>query len=225
MTLVKAVQKNSQRSYESIETVSFSGQSKTTIYFGYSPLDVDLVPQLNEYYFDGFWMKPDSLRLKIKAYRGTEPDSIIKQVSQNAPLPNPFHFSYDASALGIDRSEEEDDEYVFWPLYPFALNADSLYDYTLENEIGFGENLIYMIRVEPRTSDFPAVIGTFLIDVFRQEVVGSDVTFNEATSLFEQVGRNEGTLARMLVTGTDNHQVKTEMQLLYGSYWLPMTME
>jgi len=222
-TLIGLIQNKSQQSYDSIHTVSFKGHSRTYIYFGYSPLEVNLVPVYDEYYFDGYWMKPDSLRLVIKALRSidSDSDSTKTTIMDDMPLPNPFHYIYDPSMLGFDREKED----KIWPLYPFAVGGDSIYDYRLENEIGFGENRIFIVRVEPSDPDMPAVVGTFMIDAHRQEIVGSDVRFNRATSVFVQAAKKEGRAFKLLVTGTDNHRIKTEKALLYSSYWLPLTME
>lgn len=256
-SIVRAVQKTSQQSYDAIHTVSFKGYSKTYAYFGYSPLEVDLIPFVEEYYFDGFWMKPDSLRMIVRALRSIEydADSVRNTITDGMPLPNPFHFIYDPSALGIDsdRNDHEDEgnddeikvgdtekgfaseieqekdgdeaDFVMWPLYPFAEGADSLYDYRLESEIGFGENRILIVHVNPKDPDMPAVIGSFMIDAYRYEVVGSDIVFNEAADIFVQARKREGWTFKLMVTGTNQHRVETEKALLYGSYWLPLTME
>ena len=223
-TLIRAVQENSQRSYDEINSVSFKGHSKTYLYFGYSPLEVDIVPYLNEYYFNGFWMKPDSLRMVVKALRDIDPDSSKMKIHDEMPLPNPFRFIYNPSALDIEQ-DDDDKDIVLWPIYPFAVDADSIYDYHLDHEIGFGENRIFVVHVKPKYPEKPAVIGTFMIDAYRHVVVGSDISFNEATSLFEQAAKQEGRLFRYFITGTNNHRIKTEKELLYGSYWLPTTME
>ena len=133
-TLIGLIQNKRQQSYDSIHSVSFKGHSRTYIYFGYSPLEVDLVPVYDEYYFDGYWMKPDSLRLVIRALRSidSDSDSMKTTIMENLPLPNPFHYIYDPSMLGFD-SEMKD---KIWPMYPFATGGDSIYDYRLENEIG-----------------------------------------------------------------------------------------
>gem|GEM_PF-1737417 len=220
---IRTVQENSQRSYDFIQTVAFKGYSKTFVYFGYSPLEVDLVPMYDEYYFDGFWMKPDSLRMVVKALRvyDSDADTAREEILKDIPLPNPFHFIYDPSSLNI-RSERD---VKIWPLYPFALGADSVYRYHREGEIGFGDNRILLVHVVPINPDTPGVVGTFMIDAHRCEVVGSDIRFNEAISLFRQAVKNQGRVSRLLLTGTDNHRIKTEKELLYASYWLPTTME
>ena len=219
------MQRKSQLSYDSIQTVSFKGYSKTYIYFGYSPLDVNIVPEMTEYYFDGFWMKPDSLRLIIKAFRSVQEDSMDQSLDQSFPLPNPFHFIYDPSALGIGQEADADSGDFSWPVYPFAQGADSLYTYRLENEIEFGDNRVFLIHVQPRYSTVPGVIGLFTVDALRHEVVASNFMLNEAASVFEQVADREGRLFRTFIKGTHNHRIVTEKELFYGSYWLPTTME
>ncbi|MFH1943314.1 MAG: DUF5686 family protein, partial [bacterium] len=223
--LIRAVQEKSRLSYEAIQAVSFKGHSKTYIYFGFSPLEVNIVPYMNEYYFDGLWIKPDSLRMIVRALRDVRPDSTRMRVNDDLPLPNPFHFIYDPSALGIHADSENKEKMVLWPLYPFAPGADSIYDYRLDHEIGFGENRIFAVQVTPKDKDIPAVAGNFFIDAYRHEVVGSDIALNEAASLFEQAAKQEGRLFRTFVTGSNNHRVKTQKELLYGSYWLPTSME
>ena len=227
--LIRSVQEKSQLSSQEIGSVSFRGHSKTYIYFGYSPLEVDLVPYLREYYFDGYWMKPDSLRMVIRAQRSVHPDSSeggfrMDVDDADIPLPNPFRFIYEPSLLGIDN-EDEGEDITLWPLYPFSVGADSIYSYHLEGEIGFGENRVFIVRVEPRNADTPAVFGTFHIDAYRHVVVGSDIAFNEATSIFEQAAKEEGRLARLFLSGTNPHRVITRKELFYSSHWLPATME
>lgn len=226
---IRTIQKNSQRSYDEIDTIFFKGHSKTYFYVGYSPMELDIVPLYDEYYFDGLWLKPDSLTLVIRALRHVEPDadSAAMSIMDDMPLPNPFHFRYDPSALGMEIEEEEDEEdnIEIWPLYPFAVGADSVYDYRLESEIGFGNNRIFIVSVTPKIPGIPAVTGNYKIDAIREEVVGSDIQFTEAASIFVQARKNAKFLARKLITGTDNHRLKTEKELLYANYWLPATME
>jgi hypothetical protein len=75
--LIKQVQQKAQHTYDEINSASFKGHSKTYIYFGANPLEINFVPVKNESYFDGFWMKPDSLRIVIKALHEAKPDSHI----------------------------------------------------------------------------------------------------------------------------------------------------
>ena len=201
-SLIKEVQINTQRSYDEINTVSFKGYSKTYIYFGYNPLQVKLIPLMQEYYLDGYWIKPDSLRLIVKAIRTVSPDSGDKNIEDIGPLPNPFRFTYDPSALGIKGERNQNGKQI-WPLYPFAKGADSLYKYEKESEVGFGENRVYAIKVEAKNSSIPAVNGIFHIDANRRVVVGSDYFFNSAASITEG-------------WGAENHHVKDKKILLYS---------
>jgi hypothetical protein len=184
---------------------------------------------MEDYYFDGFWMKPDSLRIIIKALRTVEPDTQKIHHEGFIPLPNPFQFTYDPSAFGIQKGSKDTTEANLWPLYPFAMGADSVYRYEKINEIGFGDNKVLTIKVTPTQSDIPAVSGKFMVDANKQEVVGSDVIFNEAASYTRASLSSEKKEKRKSFTfslgGSENHRVKTEKVLLYESYWLPTHVE
>ena len=224
-TLIKKVQQNSQRSYNEIDSVSFSGHSKTYVYFSYSPFEIKLIPVMEEYYFDGCWMKPDSLRIVVKALRTVEPDTQKIRYGGMIPLPNPFQFIYDPSALGMQTAMRDSHEVNIWPLYPFATGADSVYHYHKINEIGFGENKIITVKVTPTKATIPAVTGKFMIDPNKNVVVGSDVVFNEAASFTSASIQREKRRFSLSIGGSENHKVKTEKALLYESYWLPTNVE
>ncbi len=224
-TLIKNVQQNSQRSYDEIDSVTFSGHSKTYVYFSYSPFEIKLIPVMEEYYFDGCWMKPDSLRIIVKALRTVEPDTQKIRYGGMVPLPNPFQFIYDPSALGLQTAMRNSHEVNIWPLYPFASGADSVYQYNQINEIGFGENKILTIKVTPKKSRIPAVTGKFLIDANKKIVVGSDVIFNEAASFTRASIQREKRRFSLSIGGSENHKVKTKKALLHESYWLPTIVE
>lgn len=228
-TLLKKTQENSQRSYNEINSVTFEGRSKTYAYFGYGPFDIKLVPFMEDYYFDGFWRKPDSLRIIIKAIRTVEPDTQKIRYGGFIPLPNPFQFTYDPSAFGINKGSGDSTATNLWPLYPFAFGSDSVYRYEKINEIGFGENKVFTIKVTPTKSYIPAVSGKFMVDANKQEVVGSDVIFNEAASYTRASMASERKGKKKSFTfslgGSENHKVKTEKVLLYETYWLPSIVE
>ena len=229
MTFIKKVQETSQQSYDEINSVTFEGRSKTYAYFGYSPFDVKLVPFMQDYYFDGFWMKPDSLRIIIKAFRTVEPDTPKIGYGGPIPLPNPFQFTYDPSAFAIQKGSKDTTGAKVWPLYPFAVGADSVYHYEKINEIGFGDNKVLTIKVTPIKSHIPAVSGKFMVDANKQDVVGSDVIFNEAASYTRAALRGEKKEKKKSFTfslgGSENHRVKTQKVLLCESYWLPTIVE
>jgi len=209
-TIIKKVQQNSQRSYDEIKSVTFQGHSKTYVYFSYSPFEIKLIPVMEEYYFDGFWMKPDSLRITIKALRTVEPDTQKIRYGGMIPLPNPFQFIYDPSALGLQGAMRDSHEVNIWPLYPFAAGADSVYHYAKINEIGFGDNKILTVKVTPKKSTIPAVTGKFMIDPNKYVVVGSDVIFNEAASFTRASVRREKKRVSLSIGGSENHKVKTQ---------------
>ena len=224
-TFIHEVQTRSQQNYESIKSVTYKGRSKTYAYFGYRPFDIKIVPFLQEYYFDGIWQKPDSIRLVITAKRTVNPDSQNVKLNEMMTLPNPFQFLYDPSAFGFLKSEANKKNENFWPLYPFAVGADSIYEYKKINEIGFGENKIITVAVTSKYETIPAVNGTFQIDVDKKIVVGSNVVFNEAASFTNPNLKGDRNKLTLSVTGSENHTVKTEKALLYGSYWLPTHVE
>jgi len=217
--LIQNVQLNSQRTYNAIQSVSFKGISDSYIYFGYSPLDVQMIPMKEILHFEGFWMKPDSFRMVIKALRKIEADTSGSKVTSGfGPLPNPFQFIYEPSALGMLDSKKRQG---VLPLYPFAVGADSFYHYALVNEVGFGENKVISVHVEPRDQATPAVIGTFQIDKNRQVVVGSDVITNDASSFQKAQMKREKKGFSLGVQGYENHRIETKKTLFYDSYWLP----
>lgn len=221
-TFINQVQINSQRSYDMINTVTFKAHSKMYLYFGFNPLRIKLIPYLEEYYLDGTWIKPDSLRLNVKALKKIVPDSTnlnIEEISKGlpVPLPNPFQFTYDPSVIASKRSRiKKDVEIYVWPLYPFAMGADSLYNYEVVSEIKSKYMTVVEVKVAPKDPSLPGVIGTFQIDKNKCVVVGSDYIFNEAAGFVEP---DE---VRWL---DENHHVKTKKALLYTSFWLPEMIE
>ena len=225
ITFIQKVQETSQQSYDEIQSVTFSGHSKSSVYFAFSPLEIKLIPIMEEYYFDGFWMKPDSLRIVIKALRTVAPDSEKVRYGGMIPLPNPFQFIYDPSALGFQKAMRDSQDVNIWPLYPFALGADSVYRYTKINEIGFDENKILTVKVTPTKSNIPAVTGNFMIDADKHVVVASDVIFNEAATFTRASVQRDKRKFTLSIGGSENHKVKTEKALLYGAYWLPTIVE
>jgi len=219
-TFIKNVQINSQRTYDYINTVTFNAHSKMYVYFGYNPLRIKLIPYLEEYYLDGVWIKPDSLRLNVKALKKISPDSAnIGNISKGlpVPLPNPFQFTYDPSVIAGSevRNKMNDDIYV-WPLYPFALGADSLYNYEIVSEIETKYITVVEVKVVPKDPTLPGVIGTFQIDKNKYIVVGSDYILNKATGFVDPDEER---------WFDENHHVKTKKALLHSYFWLPETIE
>ncbi|MFZ5515535.1 MAG: DUF5686 family protein [Candidatus Zhuqueibacterota bacterium] len=224
-TFIRQVQLCSQADYDSIHSVNYKGRSKTYAYFGYRPFDIKIVPFLHEYYFDGYWQKPDSIRLIITAERKVNPDTSNIGLDKMIPLPNPFQYLYDPSAFNFNAAAKDSNSEGFWPLYPFAVGADSIYSYKKINEIGFGENTIYTIAVTSKYEHIPAVNGTFQIDAGKHVVTSSNVIFNEAASFTNPRLERDKNRMTLSLSGSENHTVKTEKALVYGSYWLPRIIE
>jgi len=230
--IVRKVQANSQKSYDSIDSVAFKAYSKMYVYFGYHPLRIKLVPYLEEYYVDGYWLKPDSVRYCVRAVREIDitddttrsgSDKIFFGMKDFLPLPNPFQFTYDPSAfrLNVPDSLKDLARLVKKPVYPFARGADSLYSYKLLSEVGVDYRKILEIQVAPKNPSVPAVVGTFRVDPVDYVVVGSDVVFNDAASFTKsRVSKGENSVTLSL-TGSENRRVRTKKALLYSAYWLP----
>ncbi|MCP4725044.1 MAG: hypothetical protein GY863_08415, partial [bacterium] len=231
MDLVKEVQKRTQNIYTNIESLSFSGRSKTYAYFSWGALGMKMVPLLEEYYFDGIWVKPDSLQLIINAYRKVEPDSADSEALQDFPPPNPMQFAYDKSVTGMDNEtykNKEGEKIRSWPVFPFAAGADSIYNYKITSEIGLNERSIIEIEVLPKYSHIPGVSGVFQIDAEENNVVGSRYTFNEAAHFLKKEIEMEDDIpwyVRPVLKFDEDYKIKTKMALVNGVYWLPATME
>jgi hypothetical protein len=209
-SVIHSIQSSTQRIYEEISKAYFSGSSEVTVYFGVKALDFNLIPIKMDYYFEGYWQKPDSLQIVVKALRKVEMDSNDVEIDEFGGLPNPFNYLFNPSALGAHQEKNIRDKNV-WPIHPFAAGADSVYRYKYVGKLGFGENEVLAIRVEP-TREVPATIGTYFVDPQRLVVVGSDVTFNKAASFLDGMG-------------VENHQIRTKKNLLYSQYWFPGTVE
>ncbi|MFC1556623.1 DUF5686 family protein [candidate division KSB1 bacterium] len=351
MELVRDVQENTQKTHDNIESVLYSGYSRFQVYVGWNAMGLNFLPLTEEYHFNGVWMKPDSVRLEIVAFHKATPDTGMgfQEIEEGMPLPNPFTFSYDASALGtdeedrdrntprfrrndfenidgliqklkknddpvsvylwesftdstknlIDRYDESDEQkvdmrrvlrnelneilnskdfyseerfahvelteqtlrliesdtegddlrklnrllledaylkevrqrqksisvgaIVRWPLFPFAVGADSIYNYELVSEIGFGSRKIFELYVTPKYANVPGVIGTFQVDPDEKAVVGADVVFNEAAEFLQMEVNNDDVprLLRPFISIDEDHRLKTKMGLVYSEYWLP----
>jgi len=222
---VRQVQLCSQASYDSIHSVNYTGRSKTYAYFGYRPFDIKIIPFLQEYYFEGHWQKPDSIRLIITAERTVNPDTANIDLYNMLPLPNPLQYLYDPSAFNFKTTGKDTNSEKHWPLYPFAIGADSVYSYKKINEIGFGENTIYTVAVTPKYEHIPAVSGSFQIDAGKKVVISSNVIFNEAASFTNPRLERDKNRMTLSLSGSEHHTVKTEKALVYGSYWLPRFIE
>ncbi|MFC1725143.1 DUF5686 family protein [candidate division KSB1 bacterium] len=228
--LVYEVQLNSQKFYDSIGSVRFTGRSKSYVYFDWRAFSLNMIADYEEYIFDGFWMKPDSLRINVKALRIVEPDTVRRtKIRRHQPLPNPFRFSYNMSAIQrANRSfkDSKGDSVAMWPVFPFAMGADSIYNYRFAGNITFRDKRINIIRVDPKYSDIPAVMGTFMIDPLEKIVVGSDVIFNEAAEFNKRRMEERDNLAKYIFGSfNEDRHIKTRKALIHGFYWMPYIVE
>jgi len=255
--LIRQVQINNQQFYDNINSVTFSGHTKTYIYVSYPIFDTQVIQEYEEYYFEGFWQKPDSLRLIITAFRnaGVSPDyggdniyikvdsayrgiktkknsdgdSAWVSIKQGVPLLNPFHFTYETDS---DSTQINEAKKVFqWPVFPFVLGADSIYDYEIISTVGFGSvdanmRRIAEVFVSPKDPNFPAVTGTFQIDADKKVVVGSDFVFNDATDYLHHSLTNHPDFEIIKYFDVDAETViNTKKALFYSEYWLPQFIE
>jgi len=361
--LVREIQLNSQRMHDSIQSAQYHGYSKFHIYVGWNALGLNFLPVTEEYHFNGFWTQPDSNRIEIVAMRKATPDtnaSVQVKVEAGFPMPNPFQFSYDMSALGTDdegdnrhpatfyrshikepvklarKLRDSDDrvsgfvrgnfteetieilegygnftqpmdslkramrrtlgrtiakefntlisgdiiytaerfqnvklsketkkllklepsevdtlalnrmllentyskeirkfdrdgnpEIIRWPVFPFAVGADSIYNYELLSEIGFDIRRVIEIGVRPKDTNDPGVIGKFQIDPDEKIVVGSDVVFNEAAHYLQQELDAEDDMwyLRPFMSVDEDHRTRTRKALVFSTYWLPEVVE
>ena len=231
-SLVYLVQRNSENFYKSIHTLQFTGRSKQFVYVGWNAMGMDFIPEYEEYIFEGYWMKPDSLRIIVKALRVAEPDSTPRtKISRGEPLPNPFRFLYDISALGDHKQtfkNKEGKEVRLWPVFPFSVGADSIYNYKYSWEAGLDGKRLLIVNVAPKSPDIPAVLGSFMIDPEAKVVVGSDIVFNEAAEFSRRdMEQNISNKFWRLVFGgvVEDRRIKTKKALLYSYYWLPNLIE
>jgi hypothetical protein len=233
-SLLSQVRANTQTQHDALERVIFTGHSKTYIYFDWSIFDVQLIPAYEEYMFEGYWLKPDSVRIVIKALRNTSSSDsahIQARIHTDGNLPNPFGYSYNASVLGLDEENEDDSTRHEFPdiIYPFAAGADSAYDYRVAGTIGMNsEQEILDVAVTPKNSNTPAVVGSFLIDAQEEVVVGSDYLVNEAGGILKRefdADPDSKYVRYFLGDINENRHVIMRKALFYSKYWLPETVE
>ncbi len=233
MELVKQIQAKTEKLYSNIESIVYTGRSKAYVYFGWGVLGMNMVPLLEEYYFDGVWTAPDSIRTIVKAYRRVEPDDSLRNLKLEFPPPNPVEFSYNSTLnnmeMDMDSIETEDGKKEFpIPISPFAPGADSLYNYKLVSEIGINYRTIYEIKVEPKKSDIPGVIGVFQIDPLEKDVVGGNYTFNEAAHFLKTAMDTDGDTPwwmKRFVNPEEDYKVASKNALVNEIYWFPQSQQ
>ncbi|MFC1726489.1 DUF5686 family protein [candidate division KSB1 bacterium] len=243
--IVKRVQENSAKMHDYIKSISFKGKSKRYFSFAANSIDMNFVPEMEEYYFEGLWIRPDSLRIKIKALRKIktpnnlffyesktkEPDYLVK-IDKSIPVPNPIQFSYDLSLLGVHegtRRTKEGKSIKYWPVFPFAAGADSLYNYEYIANVSLNGRRVFYIYVTPRFNDLPAVSGTFQIDEYEYNVVGSNIVFNEAAGLLnpdnETRFKSIASYSIIPIAVDEDHRIKSKYVLYHTFCWLPESID
>ena len=232
--LVKQVQTKNREFYSNINSVKFTGKSKSYAYFNWPVIDFQMIPVYQEYIFEGMWIKPDSLRIIVKAVRDAGLDTLKeRRISEEKPLPNPFQFSYNVSAMGHDKEiylNDKGEKSKMWPVSPFAPGADSIYNYKLLGDIRFNSKQVHLINVTPKFQDIPSVSGSFMIDPVQKVVVGSNVSFNDAVQTrktkIERLSKDKKMFGLMLLGGIkEDRRVRTKKALLHSWYWLPYIIE
>ena len=241
--LVKEVQKNCQRQYKNIHSLSFKAKSLRYLYFKMENYNIRLVPEYEEYYFDGYWIKADSLRIIVTALNrvinehplGIHDYNIpeeIQKIDESITLPNPFRFSYDIPSIDIQKRDDfKQRKNIDWPVYPFAEGADSLYSYEISGTMkalssGSDEMNIITLMVMPKYEEIPSVIGTFKIDIDKKIVTSSNIIFNEAARIVNRSNvRSPLAGPYSPVKHHEHFKSKINHALFHSSFWFPQQIE
>ncbi len=243
-SLVREVRLKNSSVYSSINSLAFSGRVKTYTYVNQETFGLSMVSGLEEYYFEGLWIKPDSLRIVVTGIReflmpmirAEETDSLSGDSEQEIclrkgfPMPNPMRFRYDESMLepGSKERLKALGRKNTWPVFPFAVGAESLYDYRIISTISVDIKKIIEIQVTPKYSDVPGVAGVFQIDSDNKLIVGAEYTFNEAAKI------KDADLAELqedtpffgkLFSMDESYSVRSRKALFLSEYWLPVYQE
>ncbi len=235
LELVRKVREKAKKQYENIQTLGFSGRSVFYDYVGSKIVNLSTIRDYEDCYFDGFWKKPDSLQIVVKAFRTVDPDAPNRQnFWANFPLPDPMKYTFFNSITPleytditiVDPGNGKKRSVLLrsqWPVFPFAEGADSLYNYEVISEIGMNGRRIVELRVSTKSDDIPGVSGIFRIDADEKDIVGSDYTFNEAADLMKKFLAAEGfpAIARIFIDFDASYRVFTKKVLINGVYWLP----
>ncbi len=243
MDIVNEVQQKSNEVYQFINTLSFSGKVKVYSYMGQHSLNIDAVPYLEEYYFDGFWTKPDSVRITVKAYRKYISELFRNEASElesrfvdeetggslrgKYPLPNPMQFSYDESLVesGVKERLKAHGAENTWPVFPFAIGADSLYNYKKISEIAVNGRKIIEIKTSPKYPELPGIIGVFRIDEAEKYIVGARYIFNESAKIKDADLadlKKKNRFMGSIISLDENFRVESRKGLFHSVYWLPI---
>ncbi|MFC1493319.1 hypothetical protein ACFL6O_05105, partial [candidate division KSB1 bacterium] len=235
LELVQEVRKRAIEKYGNIKTLAFSGRSVFFDYVGSKIIDLNTVRDYEDCYFNGFWEKPDSIKIIVKAFRTVDPDQPYRQYFwSDFPLPNPMKYSFFNSITPLEFTELTTVDpasgsrstvrlKTLWPIFPFDVGADSLYNYEIISEVGMNSRRIIELRVSTKIDETPGVSGVFHIDADEKDIVGSDYTFNEAADLMQKFITAEGfpMFAKIFIDFDASYRIYTKKVLVNGVYWLP----
>lgn len=200
LEIVKMVQQNNSNNIEHLSSLGFSGTVKSTTFIKHDFLNIEEVALIEEYVFDGIWIKPDSIRILVKAFRKyegklfvEEEDSTqnnmsvlaIDEISKRLPLPNPLKAIYNETSItrNIEKRAEKLKIKNPWPIFPFSKNSEQFYTYKLLGKVSTNNILIANIEVTPKRANIPSVKGTFQIDLLQNNVIGGEYSFNDAAKI------------------------------------------
>lgn len=207
--LLDSTRHYNQKLYKDIQDIKFQVQTKVYVYFGFRPLDIQVVPFLEEYYADGHWFTPDSVQMKIIAHRiathekiKVNPDTLLNVFG----VPNPMRFQYNTFTV-MNDSEKTDT-----PL-PLLSPKDSIYYFKHIGFLKMGNINAIAVKVMVRNNKTPGVFGTLWIDAEHYVVIRAELEYNRAAL---DLDPKYGELYRKVFYNRD---------LYYGQYWLPETVD
>ncbi len=220
--IIKEAQQNNSKIYNSIDNLKYRVHSRTYVYLGFTPFDINLVPFFEEYYADAYWEKQDSVRMDIYAMRvvniGND-SSLTDSLSRQFSLPNPFLFDYNILSKNVGKD-------IKLPYYPFSEGAEKYYDYRLIGTLKSGMMDVISIEVTPKFIDVPAVEGSFMLDKRDSWIVASDFKYNDAAKVTAELKKTEGGFsAGLRISSGEEHNIRVKKSLYYSSFWLPELME
>ncbi len=221
--IIHKAQQNNRKIFESIDNLKYKVHSRTYIYFGFTPFDVNLVPYFEEYYADGYWEKPDSTALKIYALKvisaGKDSSKSYSVATKELSLPNPFLFDYNILSKNKGSVHKR-------PYYPFSEGAEKYYNYEYEGFVKSGMMDVISIAVTPKFLDVPSVEGSFLLDRNDSWIVASDFKYNDAAKFTSQISKKKRSISISIkITSAEERTVRTKKSLYYSPFWLPELME
>lgn len=175
-------------------------------------------------------------------------DSLVNIIYRIIPLPNPFAFSYTSTVL-IDtagnRSEREkaaqrrkerepqqpkerdtrrSKDNQIEVIFPFAIGADSVYEYAVIGEVNTGTAEVLEVKVAPKKPIIPNITGIFRIEKKQQVIIGADFVYNDIPEINAGVSREKRSIS-IGVSMTGGRRIKMNKYLYDSQYWLPSHIE